>query len=190
MKPMSERELQRLLGHAYRPGAGKSKRPGRGGGRENYQEWTQAALEPLGKMTDDDAAKLLKRKVESVRAKRWALGIPLVPREVFWTQRELDLLGTMPDEEAASRLGRTFRAVEAKRQQMGRPPFTPLIPGPPFQYRRVRANKTQEVREWTVEETRLLGTAPAPEIARLLKRTTGSVHARRHLLKIPPFNPK
>src|SRR5438876_6864938 len=119
MKPMSERELQRLLGHAYRPGAGKSKRSGQGGGRENYQEWTQAELELLGKMTDDAAAKLLKRKVRSVRAKRSALGIPLVP-EVFWTQRELDLLGTMPDEEAASRLGRrTLRAVEAKRQQMG-----------------------------------------------------------------------
>ncbi len=127
MNPTSERELQRLLGHAYRPGAGKSKRPGRGGGRENYQEWTQAELELLGKMTDDAAAKLLKRKVASVRAKRWALGIPRVPREVFWTKRELDLLGTMPDEEAASRLGRTLRAVEAKRQQMGRPPFTPLI---------------------------------------------------------------
>src|SRR5205823_2260616 len=43
---------------------------------------------------------------------------------------------------------------------------------------------------WTVEEDRLLGTRPDPEVARLLGRTAEAVRQRRSAFGIAPSHPK
>src|SRR2546425_12818775 len=104
----TERELQRLLRHTYRPPqrGGKGRRL-RGAGGGGAREWTQNEMELLGKFSDKETARRLRRSFGSVYKTRPRLGIrahrPLRP----WTKQEARWRGQLPDAEGAPRTGRT-----------------------------------------------------------------------------------
>src|SRR5213593_1148840 len=50
--------------------------------------------------------------------------------------------------------------------------------------------ESKQCREWTLQEIRLLGTAPDPEVARLVKRNRQAVSQYRISHEIPAFNPR
>src|SRR5271168_3350577 len=78
----SDRELARILGRL--PGGARLKRRRTGGKALDY--WTRDEQKLLGKMPDDEVAKLLKRTLCSVKTKRVKLRISsLVPWFKPWT---------------------------------------------------------------------------------------------------------
>ena len=110
--------------------------------RSDARAWCPEEDNFLGLSTDAAVARLLKRQLTAVRARRRQLGIPsssTCRRE--WTLTELWLLGTAPDRDIALRLGRTLASVQTRRDRAGIPGF--LTRG----------------RAWTAAESRLLGTA-------------------------------
>src|SRR5438552_3396708 len=99
----SEYELRRLLGRAYGPRRRLKPTPKRrAGGGQPSLEWTLAETRFLGKVSDREAARRLKRTLLAVTRKRQLLGIPsLGPRYRPWKKEELALLGKWPDAEVA-----------------------------------------------------------------------------------------
>src|SRR6266496_1009546 len=95
----SEREIQRLLRHAYRPPRQRKKwRSGGGRTAYNRREWTLAEMESLGTLTDLKTARLFNRTLSSVSHKRRRLGIPpWTPQPPRWTEEEHGMLGRLPD---------------------------------------------------------------------------------------------
>src|SRR6266536_4106366 len=134
---LSERELKRLLGHAYRPGASKRRRPFRDGGGDRYQEWTgkppttpgsrkQAFWSPaedalLGTMTDRKLARKLGRSVKAVKGRRQHKRICFLLKP--WRPEDEKVLGTRPDRQIATLLGRTLMNVAQRRRMLGIPCF-------------------------------------------------------------------
>jgi hypothetical protein len=177
-RKFSQREMQRLLRHAYTPPR-RARRTRRGtGAGGGHREWTVSEMKLLGTVTDKEAARRLNRTFHSVNTMRRTLGIaarhtfdqPLVKgrppgnrRRAFWLPEEDALLGTMSDEKLAKKLGRPVTTVTGRR--MGK---------------HVWLHK----RLWRPEDDKLLGTRPDREVARLLGRLKVTVSARRRSLGI------
>ena len=78
--------------------------------------WIDYEIRLLGRIRDDELAKLIRRYVGAVAAKRESLGIPIFQaRRVGWSKREIELLGKRPDPIVARMLGRSRYAVQLKR---------------------------------------------------------------------------
>src|SRR5208282_5442858 len=115
----SPRELKRLLRHVYKPTPGVKRKRG-GGGTDGGREWTVREMQLLGTVLDEEAARLLRRSLSSVKTKRLKLRIPsLRPWLRPWTKKELSLVGKMPDAEVARRTGHTELAAAWKRRKLG-----------------------------------------------------------------------
>src|SRR5882672_201506 len=62
------------------------------------ERWTDYELRLLGRIRDEELAKLLQRGVSAVAGRRESLGIPIfAPQRVRWSKREIELLGRRPD---------------------------------------------------------------------------------------------
>ncbi|HXA45134.1 MAG TPA: hypothetical protein VNZ25_06485, partial [Candidatus Angelobacter sp.] len=97
--------MKRLLGHAFQPKPGVKRNHG-GGGTDGGREWTVSEMQLLGKVLDEEAGRLLRRSISSVKTKRQKLRIPsLRPWLRPWTKKELLLVGKLPDAEVARRTG-------------------------------------------------------------------------------------
>lgn len=119
----------------------------------------------LGKYTDTQLAKKLKRSRSTVAWKRRALHVHAKgDYSRRWTPEEDRLLGTMPDAQLAPVLQRGAKSVQTRRLKMGI-----LFRNP----------------EWTPAQEKLLGRYSDKEVARRLGRPVSGVGARRALLKIP-----
>ena len=134
------------------------------------RRWTASEIRLLGRFTDAELTRRLRRSYETVRRQRLALHIPsLRPLPwKLWTRAEEKLVGKIPDKELARRLGRSLNSVKAHRILLG------------LQKYHLR------LKPWTDEEERLLGTAQDSAIAARLGRKAPAIAARRHLLRIPP----
>jgi hypothetical protein len=85
-----------------------------------HKEWEPRELKLLGKVSDQEAARRLKRSLHSVKCKRVLLRIPNWQlRGKLWTRQDEALVGTMSDVELAKKLGRTVRSIEHKRAALG-----------------------------------------------------------------------
>ena len=130
--------------------------------------WTPKEEKLLGTKPDREVARMLKRSVGAVIARRKLKGVPYVnPVLRPWTKAEIVLLGKLSDDEIARRRGRSLKSVQAKRQELG------LFVRP-------------RSRPWTAREERLLGTRPDTELAAQLKRTRMDVYWHRKKLGIRP----
>src|SRR2546425_13376069 len=67
---LSERELKRLMSHAYRPPV-KAKRAAGSSASGSKRRWTLEELQLLGKFTDKETARRLGRSLYSARMQRW-----------------------------------------------------------------------------------------------------------------------
>src|SRR5207237_5407712 len=77
------------------------------------ERWTDYELRLLGRIRDEELAKLLRRGVTAVAGKRKSLGISIfAPQRIRWSKREIELLGTRPDALVARRLDGTRYAVQ------------------------------------------------------------------------------
>src|SRR5689334_22166191 len=111
IRDKSDAEVARLLRRSYF--AGRSSKLRRA--KHLVEWWAKREIMLLGRLTDEDLARLLGRTVRSVRAKREKLRIPIfAPAVRIWTSAELRLLGTRPDQQIAEELGRTRHAVQGK----------------------------------------------------------------------------
>lgn len=92
--------------------------------------WPPEHIALLGTMSDEDVAKAIGGKKETVCAKRNALKIKAFkskvgltkgrPRPNFlWTEDKLNLLGTMPDRQLAVQLGLANTTIARKRRSLG-----------------------------------------------------------------------
>ena len=162
----TERELKRLLRHAYHPPHhGRKGRRSSGGGSVYFRRaWTLEEMLILGERTDAETARLLDRTPSSVASKRRKLDIPpATPQPPLWTREQLRWLGRLPDAEVAERTGRSLFAVAVRRRQMRRPK-----PAPNW-------------RPWTSREDALVGRYRDKEVA----RRTG-----RRILPRAPSSPR
>ena len=117
----------------------------------------------LGKKPDAEVARLVKRSVDCVKARRSKLGIVDRFAKVRpWTRTEERLLGTMPDRELARKLSRGLSGVRLRRQQLG----------------------ILKVAHWTPVQDRLLGALSDLQIAKRLKKPLQAVRDRRWYLGI------
>ena len=86
------------------------------------RKWTTEQDALLGTMTDAALAKLLGVHKQTIKARRWRLGIAPSrprPRVAGWTPDQEALLGTLPDEEVANHLGCAVYRVRQRRRQRG-----------------------------------------------------------------------
>ena len=62
------------------------------------ERWTDYELRLLGRIRNEELAKLLRRGVSAVAGKRESLGLPMfAPQRVRWSMREIEVLGKRPD---------------------------------------------------------------------------------------------
>src|SRR6266550_4289036 len=130
IRAKSDREIARLLRQSYRL-LNLNRR--RRSSISHRERWTDYELRLLGRIRDEELAKLLRRGVSAVAGKRESLGLPIfAPQRVRWSKREVGLLGMRPDSVVARMLGRTRYAVQLKRYSLGKPqcwedrrPWTP-----------------------------------------------------------------
>src|SRR5271169_4250433 len=101
----SDREIARLLRKSHRLLNLHRRRRSCVSHRER---WTDYELRLLGRIRDEELAKLLPRSLVAVAAKREFLEIPIcAPRRIRWSTREIEMLGQRPDSVVARMLGRT-----------------------------------------------------------------------------------
>jgi hypothetical protein len=137
------------------------------------KKWDVRHDKYLGKMSDGDVARKIGRGKAVVAVRRRKLGIAPFggPHGNYspnaWSPAELKMLGRISDKEIARRTGRSFRAVLKYREKHHIP----------------KARCDCSLRYWTPREDALLGTRPAREIARQLKRTVISVKHRCQRLR-------
>jgi hypothetical protein len=81
--------------------------------------WTAAEIELLGKLPDDEVARVIQRSISAVLERRELLHIPkqnpILPR---WTAAEEKLLGTRPDKAIAKLLNRPIGGVIHRRVRL------------------------------------------------------------------------
>ncbi len=94
--------------------------------------WPPERLRLLGTAPDEEIARKLRLKTNTIINRRQALGIPKFGSKVrcFWTPKEDRLLGTMPDAAVARRVGRSTGAVMSRRHQIGVPRFQDKVSHP------------------------------------------------------------
>ena len=117
LRAKSDREIARLLRRSYRLLNLHRRRRSSWSHRER---WTDYELRLLGRMRDEKLARLFRRSVGAVAAKRESRDIPIfAPQRIRWSRREIELLGKRPDGIVARMLGRTKYAVQLKRYSLG-----------------------------------------------------------------------
>ena len=160
IRAKSDREIARLLRKSHRLLNLHCRR--RSGGSQS-ERWTDYELRLVGRIRDEELAKLLRRSPGAVAAKRESLDIPIFsPQRIRWSSREIELLGKRPDSVVARILGRTRYAVQLKRHSL-------------------KISQCWENRRaWIPAEDALLGTMKDAELARKLKRSVLSVRSRRN----------
>jgi hypothetical protein len=160
IRAKSDREIARLLRKSHRLLNLHCRR--RSGGAQS-ERWTDYELRLVGRIRDEELAKLLRRTPGAVAAKRESLDIPIfMPQRILWSRREIELLGKRPDNVIARMLRRTRYAVQLKRHSLGIPQCW------------------ENRRAWTPEEDVQLGTMRDAQIAKRLKRSVSSVRSRRN----------
>jgi DNA-binding CsgD family transcriptional regulator len=137
--------------------------------RAKRRPWTASDIALLGKLPDDEVARLTGRRVGAITTQRWKLGIANCnSKKRDWTAKEDSLLGKLSDKEIASRLNRSPESVRRRRRTLGR--LDPSVrPG------------------WSRREDDLLGTAPDKAIALRIGRSLLAVRARRQARRIKPW---
>jgi len=116
IRAKSDREIARLLRKSHRLLNLHFRR--RSGGSRS-ERWTAYELRLVGRIRDEELAKLLRRTPGAVAAKRESLDIPIFsPQRIRWCSREIELLGKRPDGVVARMLGRTRYAVQLKRHSL------------------------------------------------------------------------
>lgn len=119
IRAKSDREIARLLRQSYRL---LNLHRRRRSSVLHRERWTEYELRLLGRIRDEELAKLLRRGVAAVAGKRESLGIPIfAPQRIRWSKREVELLGKRPDPVVARMLGRSRYAVQLKRHSLGIP---------------------------------------------------------------------
>jgi hypothetical protein len=160
IRAKSDREIARLLRKSHRLLNLHCRR--RSGGSRS-ERWTDYELRLVGRIRDEELAKLLRRTPGAVAAKRQSLDIPIfMPQRIRWSSREIEMLGKRPDAVVARMLGRTRYAVQLKRHSLNIPQCW------------------ENRRGWIPAEDALLGTMRDTELARKLKRSVLSVRSRRN----------
>jgi hypothetical protein len=161
IRAKSDREIARLLRKSYRL---LNLHCRRRSGVSHSERWTDYELRLVGRIRDEELAKLLRRTAGAVAAKRESLDIPIFsPQRIRWSSREIELLGKRPDAVVARMLGRTRYAVQLKRHTL-----------------RMSPQCWENRRAWMPAEDALLGTMKDAELARMLKRSVLSVRSRRN----------
>src|SRR5215472_980226 len=91
IRAKSDREIARLLRKSYRL-LNLNRR--RRSGVSHRELWQDYELRLLGRIRDEQLARLLKRSSGAVAAKRESLDIPIFePQRSRWSAREIELLG-------------------------------------------------------------------------------------------------
>src|SRR5215469_8151988 len=159
LRAKSDREIASLLRQSYRLLNLHTRRRSNWSRRER---WTDYELRLLGRMRDEEMAKLFRRNRNAVAAKRESLGISIfAPQRIRWCRREIELLGKRPDSVIARMIGRTRFAVQLKRHSLG------------------ISQCWEHARPWTQAEDKLLGKMRDSELARKLNRSVLSVRSHR-----------
>src|SRR5208283_4636938 len=95
IRAKSDREIARLLRKSHRLLNLHCRRRSSG---SQSERWTDYELRLVGRIRDEELAKLLRRSPGAVSAKRASLDIPIfMPRRILWSRREIELLGKRPD---------------------------------------------------------------------------------------------
>src|SRR5579859_2938492 len=159
IRARSDREIARLLRQSYQLlNLHRRRRPT----ISHRERWTNYELRLLGRIRDEELAKLLRRSRGAIAAKREFMDIPIcAPRRIRWSTREIELLVKRPDSVVARMLGRTRYAVQLKRHSLG------------------ISHCWEDRRAWTASEDALLGTRRDIDLARQLKRSVSSVRSHR-----------
>ena len=89
----SDREIARLLRRSYH-----LLNPYRRRSNVSHRErWADYELRLVGRIRDEELAKLLRRSPAAIAAKRESLEIPIfMPQRILWSRREIELLGKDP----------------------------------------------------------------------------------------------
>src|SRR6266498_1998624 len=91
IRAKSDREIARLLRQSYRLLNLHRRRRSTISHRER---WTDYELRILGRIRDEELARVLRRSVTAVAGKRELLGIPIFePERIRWSNWEIELLG-------------------------------------------------------------------------------------------------
>jgi hypothetical protein len=160
IRAKSDREIARLLRKSHRL---LNLHRRQGSGVSHSERWTDYELRLVGRIRDEELAKLLRRSPGAVAAKRESLDIPIfMPQRIRWSSREIELLGKRPDAVVARMVGRTRYAVQLKRHSLGIPQCW------------------ENRRAWTPDEDAQLGTMRDVELAGKLKRSVSSIRSRRN----------
>jgi hypothetical protein len=116
IRAKSDREIARLLQRSYH-----RLNPHRRRSNVSHRErWADYELRLVGRIRDEELAKVLRRSAGAVAAKRESLDIPIfMPQRIRWSRREIKLLGKRPDSVVGRMLGRTRYAVQLKRHSLG-----------------------------------------------------------------------
>ena len=159
IRAKSDREIALLLRRSYH-----LLNPHRRRSNVSHRErWADYELRLVGRIRDEELAKLLRRSPAAVAAKRESIDIPIfMPQRILWSRREIELLGKRPDAVVARMLGRSRYAVQLKRHSLG------------------ITQCWENRRQWTASEDALLGSMRDVELARKLKRSVSSVRSRRN----------
>src|SRR6266478_4171264 len=105
IRAKSDREIARLLRQSHRL---LNLRRRRWSTISHRERWTDYELRLLGRIRDEELARLIRRGVAAVAVKRESLGIRIFAPQTFrWSKREVELLGKRPDAIVARMLGRT-----------------------------------------------------------------------------------
>src|ERR1700761_3129077 len=119
LRAKSDREIARLLRKSYQL---LNLHRRRRSTAHHQERWTNYEIRLLGRIRDEELAKLIKRNRGAIAAKRESLGIPIFASQTArWSPREVELLGKRPDPVVARMLGRTKFAVQLKRHSLGIP---------------------------------------------------------------------
>jgi len=112
IRAKSDREIAVLLRRSYH-----LLNPHRRRSNVSHRErWADYELRLVGRIRDEELAKLLRRSASAVAAKRESLDIPIfMPQRIRWSRREIELLGKRPDAVVGRMLSRTRYAVQCKR---------------------------------------------------------------------------
>src|SRR5712692_1874388 len=117
LRAKSDREIARLLRQSHRLLNLHRRRRSTISHRER---WTDYEHRLLGRIRDEELARLIRRGVTAVAGKRESLGLPIfAPQCIRWSNREIELLGKRADPVVARMLGRTRPAVQLKRHSLG-----------------------------------------------------------------------
>ena len=112
IRAKSDREIARLLRKSHRL---LNLHRRRGSGISHSERWTDYELRLVGRIRDEELAKLLRRTSTAVAANRESLDIPIFsPQRIRWLSREIELLGRRSNAAVARILGRTRYAGAIK----------------------------------------------------------------------------